>query len=192
MSTRLYSTGRYGVVDPFYRHIWINLWDEEIAHMIREVFWSKTTSLVFDLEQFSNFTESTVDSDVCLDWKIPLGPVKSKINNIAVHWPHVKDTQSEYFSNVLINEPNHSHLPRTQLVDLQQQMLLYCSLVNRYKQIWHHEIDPTDLTSVNQVFQKNLNLENIKTGLYKLTDSIPENKFSISWAILSELDCLYE
>ena len=67
-----YSTGRYGLIDSFYRHVWLNLPDESMAHRIRKVFWSKSTMIVFDLTCFDNYSDTTVDSDVSLDWKIQL------------------------------------------------------------------------------------------------------------------------
>lgn len=187
----MYSTGRYGIVDPFYRHIWLNVHDEKIAHKIRKLFWAKAPAIVFDLTQFKNYTESTVDSDVSLNWKIPEAPYSSHLVGGTATKKEFETTQTTYCSDILINEANHSHLPMDRQVDVQQQMLLYYNMMWR---IIHPAIkfDEHLLKEFDQIFQKELFLKDIKEKLYQLANTVNESSFGLAWIILDETGRLYE
>jgi len=127
---RTYSTGRYGVVDLYYRHIWINCHNEIIAHEICRAFWSKATCVVFDLAWFDNYSDQAVDSGVSLNWKIPVcADLTSHMLKVSLRNPVLLKTHTEYHSKNLINESNHCNLTVEQQQELQNQMMLLISVL---------------------------------------------------------------
>lgn len=126
---KTYSTGRYGIVDLYYRHIWLNCQNETIAHEISRVFWSKATSVVFDLSWFDNYSDQQVDSSVSLNWKIPVcSDLSSMMLKMSLRNPFLLKTYTEYESKLLVNEPNHCNLTHQQQLELQNQMMLLISI----------------------------------------------------------------
>lgn len=127
---KTFSNGRYGLVDLYYRHIWINCQDEIIAHEICRAFWSKATCVVFDLAWFDNYSDQTVDSSVSLNWKIPVcADLTSHMLKVSLRNPILLKTHTEYDFKQLINEPNHCNLTTEQQLELQNQMLLLISVL---------------------------------------------------------------
>jgi hypothetical protein len=198
MEKVLYCTGRYGVVDHFRRQIWVNVYHEDLAHAIRKVFWAKVPTTVFDLSQFRNYSDSTVDSTVSLDWKIPLAPYSSFMITPTLHNDSFEDTQTTYHSDLLINEPSHSRIPRDRQLDLQQQMIMYFNIMVQARpfqesitlpdhRVKYHEI----LDQVNQIFKTELSTQVIREKLYDLANRADRNTYELPWIILKELDCLY-
>lgn len=193
MNDALYFNGRYGIVDPFYRHIWLNTYDEELAHKIRKVFQSKVSTVVFDLTQFKNYSDTAIDSDVCLDWKISPSPYSSPLVGGNHGNPDFEKTQTTHTSDFLVNEPNHSHLPITLQKDLQKQMMIYHRLYSRISPFKiFSRIDKNLLTDVDKIFQENLQVTDIKKTLYHFANTISEPSFSLAWTILCEIESLYE
>lgn len=198
MDKTLYCTGRYAVVDSFYRHIWINVYHEDLAHAIRRVFWSKAPTSVFDLTQFVNYSDDTVDSTVSLDWKIPEGGNRSHMIHPSQHNPKFAITHTTHTSDLLINEPNHSPAPPSLRLELQQQMILYFNILVRTLEFQaslrdqdHRKRFDAMLAQMDAVFQKEQSMADIRSGLYQLANSGDRDAFELPWVILRELDCLY-
>jgi hypothetical protein len=199
MEKVLYCTGRYGVVDAFRRQIWVNIYHEDLAHAIRKTFWAKVPTTVFDLAQFQNYSDTTVDSDVSLDWKIPMAPYSSFMITPTLHCNNFEDTQTTYHSDLLINEPSHSRIPRDRQQDLQQQMILYFNILDQALRFQdaitlpdHHARYHAILDQFNQIFKTELTLQVIQQKLYDFANCSDRNTYELPWIILKELDCLYE
>lgn len=191
MIDNLYSTGKFGIVDPYYRHIWLNIDNESIAHKIRLVFWCKTPSIIFDLSQFDNYADNIVDSEVSLDWKIETCDYNSFLLSASTSCEQFKKTQTHYSSKKLINEPNHSPLPRELQIELQYQMLIYyiilLYIVNR------NCIDISNnhvINKIDKIFQSNISTDSICTELYQL--ALDFDNLLISSIILQLLNRSYE
>ena len=192
---KTYSTGRYGIVDLYYRHIWINHWDSTIAHKVSEAFWSKATTVVFDLSWFDNYSEQTVDSDVSLNWKIPVcNNLESMILKLSLKNPVLFDTQTEYESKLLINEPSHCNLTCQQQTELQNQMLLMMSILEN---TWLHkpEYSTTErellLMDIRNIFLTEIKTDIIREKLYNLASSRIGSPNDASAIILGLLGKLY-
>jgi hypothetical protein len=187
-----YSTGRYGLVDAFYRCIWLPMHHENSAHQIRQVFWSKVPTLVFDLAQFDNWSETTVDSDVSLNWQLPVTDLLSPITNLRLSNPVYSTTQLTYTSKLLINQPSNTILDSSCCVDLQKQMLLYKEV---YKATGYGDTNANCdelIDSINQAFQSELSVDQIKDALYDVCISELKAHTMIVGKILNLLDRLYE
>jgi len=191
MMENLYSSGKFGIVDPYYRHIWLKIDNETIAHKIRLVFWCKTPSIVFDLSQFDNYSDTTVDSDVSLNWKIEPCAYDSFLLSASPSRIQFKKTQTQYSSKKLINEPNHSSLPENRRLDLQYQMLMYYTIMLYI--VNTERIDITNnnvIDKVDKIFQHEISNDKIHEELYQL--SIKFDNILISRVILKLLNRLYE
>jgi len=198
MEKVLYCTGRYGVVDAFRRQIWVNVYHEGLAHAIRKLFWAKVPTTVFDLSQFKNYSDSTVDSECSLNWKIPQAPFSSYMLAPSVHNNDFSETQTTYHSNLLVNEPSHSRIPMELQQDLQQQMILYFNIMIQALPFQESMTHPDHcekfnriLDQLNQIFRTELSVAVIRKKLYDLANSSDRNTYELPWIILKELDCLY-
>lgn len=173
---KTYSTGRYGLVDLFYRHIWLNHWNEQDMHFVSRAFWPKAATVVFDLECFENFNESTVDTDVSLNWKIPVcQDWKSHLTRLSLKNMGLFATQTEYESLQLINEPTACNLTHQRQLDLQNQMLLLLSILDciEYRKNF---LDPDPATQkllhdLKQIFLTEIDTDFIHEKLYELASA---------------------
>lgn len=191
MINRFYSTGRYAIVDPYYRHIWLNIDNELIAHKIRLIFWCKTPGIVFDLSQFDNYNNTIVDSEVSLDWKIEPCDYNSFLLSASPSREQFKKTQTQYFSKKLVNEPNHSTLPKNLQLDLQHQMLMYYTLMLYIVNTQQVDISNNHvITKIDKIFQTEILIDNIYEELHQL--AIKFDNLLISSIILKLLNRLYE
>lgn len=190
---RFYSTGRYGLIDSFYRHVWLNLSDESMAHRIRKIFWSKSTMLVFDLTCFDNYTDTTVDSDVSLDWKIQVDKHNSLLIGASVNKIIFDQTQLQYSSTKLVNETNHCPVPLVRQKELQLQMMLYIYISNMFTHI--HVLqktnldDSTWLDKIDEIFQSEIHMTKIKEKLFNHAVLFSD---PASIGLINFLDCRYE
>ena len=192
MDQLLYSTGRYGLVDIFYRKIWINTWCESVAHELRRVFRNHVCTIVIDLSRYENYKDDVVDSEVCLDWRIPRIPDSDPILSIYVK-NHEHDRTIEHLSGTLVNEKVETILDRDQQNQLQQIMLFYLHL--RILIMHHDDKDGRDLwyrRAIDYIFQTETDLDSVKQRLYKLATDNLEDFFVQGRQILEVLDRLYE
>lgn len=176
---KTYSTGRYGLVDVFYRHIWINHWSEPDLHFVSRAFWPKAATTVFDLKFFENFSESTVDTEVSLDWKIPVcQDWKSHLTRLSFKNVDLFATQTKYESSQLVNEPTACNLTHQRQRDLQNQMLLLLSVLDciSYRQKFYHP-HPDEvahqklLHDLKQIFLTEIDNDLIHEKLYELASA---------------------
>jgi hypothetical protein len=189
---RTYSTGRYGIVDLYYRHIWINHWNEDIIHEVRRAFWSKVTTIVFDLSWFNNYSDQTVDSDVSLNWKIPIcSDLRSSMLKMSLRNPVLFSTQTQYESKLLLNESTCCNLTTQQQKELQNQMLLLISVLECIR-----FIDPKSncseemISDIRNIFLSEITTDAIRKRLYELaSDRIesPTDHFSKILKLLGKL-----
>lgn len=186
-----YSTGRYGLVDAFYRHIWLNLHHEQTAHQLKKIFWSKAPTLVFDLQCFVNWSETTVDSDVSLNWLIPADDLLSPRTQIRLTNSCYNHTQTEYVGNRLSNQPSSSALPLDRQKDLQKQMLLYKHLYQSTGHYWQREINTDFYDQIDWAFQTELDLENIQKKLYSIACDQLGKHTDLAGQVLRALGRLY-
>lgn len=175
-SIKTYSTGRYGLVDMFYRHIWINHWNEQDMHFVSRAFWPKATTIVFDLECFENFSESTVDTNVSLNWKIQVcQDWRSHLTRMSLKNVGLFSTQTEYESLQLINEPTACNLTYQRQRDLQNQMLLLLSVLDciEYRKNFLHPdlVTQTLLDNLKQIFLTEIDTDLIHEKLYRLASA---------------------
>jgi hypothetical protein len=201
-----YSTGRYALVDVFYRNIWLNLSDELIAHEIRTAFLSKAGMIVYDLSFFKNWTETVVDSECCLDWQIPIS-TDEKVTALSFSNRTMFDTQKQHDSDLLINEPVLSLLSRERQTELQCQMMLYKVLLeetNLHKHIcsenswWKstNQPDPNLLQKkifdkLHNIFATEIHTDQLEKELYQLANQVSHENFSVSSTILKNINRLY-
>jgi hypothetical protein len=192
-----YSTGRYGLVDLHYRHIWLNHWSEDIAHEIRRAFWNKATVAVFDLAWFDNYNDETVDSKVSLNWKIPVSQnLKSRVLHTSLKNDVLFATQTEHESEskLLLNEPTRCNLSVDQQHELQNQMLLLMSVLE-----YTHLVDPEFrepereqlLLDIRRVFLTEINTDVIRERLCEVASSYISGPDNASVKILRLLGKLY-
>ena len=179
----LYCTGKYGLVDPYYRHVWLNIQEENIAHCIREIFWAKCPMIVFDLSQFNNYTITTIDSDVSLDWKIGPADYSSPLLSASLSNPTFKNTQTQYSCTILLNEPNHSRLPIERQKELQYQLMLYYYIIRMiYKD--HNSFDAIVndnkewFDEFNKIFQTEICNNSFKEQLYQFAIKFSNTRYS--------------
>jgi hypothetical protein len=197
MST-LFSNGKFAVVDLFYRHVWVNTDDEDIAHQVRKVFWAKASCAVFDLSWFDDYTENLIDSEVSLFWKIESDHLLSPLTSIHVSYSFDNvATNYTYSSKKLINQPNSSTLSPGRQIELQQQMLLYMEIlkVTHLHCKSHHEnitLSKDFFFEINKIFQTELELDTIKAMLLNLAVDKLDTLVTDSACILRLLDKQYE
>jgi hypothetical protein len=192
---KTHSTGRYGIVDLYYRHIWINHWNPVIAREVSKAFWSKATTVVFDLEWFDNYSEQTVDSTVSLDWKIPVcTKLESLILKLSLKNSALFNIQTEYESKLLINEPSHCNLTPQQQMELQNQMLLLISILeNTWLYLPEHSTVQREamLVDIRNIFLSEIRTDIICEKLYHLATQHIDSPCDVSAAILRILGKLY-
>lgn len=157
-----YSTGRYGLVDGFYRNIWLNVDSESIAHSIKKTFVSKLRLIVFDLTFFSNYTDQTVDSECCLHWHLPIvsSPKWSLVDSFVS--PTIEFTNAQYPSNMLVEETLTGIYTEQQRLELQHQLLFYKKIAELLT------LDSTLMKSVNDIFLIELSIKTIEEKIYQL------------------------
>jgi hypothetical protein len=190
-----FSSGQYALIDLYYKNVWINVNDENIAHEIRQVFWPKAVTVVFDLSCFSNYTETLVDSDVALNWSIEAcTDLLSPLTAISFVNPVLTQTQKTYTSKMLINHAGNTLLSKARQKDLQNQMLFYVWFLKQIK--WNNtEYNDTDkklFVSVRQIVQTEIHLESIKKELIKLAGVSITGSQCLATTILRCLDSLYD
>ncbi|CAB4137969.1 hypothetical protein UFOVP328_162 [uncultured Caudovirales phage] len=191
---KTYSTGRYGVVDLYYRHIWINCHDEKIAHEIQQAFWSKATSVVFDLAWFDNYSEQAVDNSVSLNWKIPVcDDLTSHMLKVSVRNPVLSKTHTEYYSKLLINEPNHSNLTEDQQKELQNQMLFLMSVFECTKlHVEHNNAQQKSmLAQLRSIFSTEIRTPDIYDAVVAMAESHIESPNDPAIRLLKFLGKMY-
>ncbi len=173
---QFYSTGRYALVDAHYRTIWFVLPNESVAHVVRKIFLSKVTLLVFDLTAFKNFDAgtNTVDTDVCLDWQV--GPTNDPL--LALHQLSLSpfnQTQTDYsHDSMLINEPVATLLTRDQQLELRDQIFLYLRIYQAMHIVGasvfssNNQCKEKLLPQIDQIFMVELSIKDIEHGLGQL------------------------
>jgi hypothetical protein len=158
-----YNTGRYALVDVFRRNIWLNIYDETIAHEIRRTFISKVGLIIYDLTAFENWSEQLVDSDSCLDWQVPVSFIEEHTTPGLVNTAF-DDTIFVQGKPSLTNQTVKSLLSPERQKELQQQMLFYKLLLDstrihiprKSKSYWWINDDIPTLTNNNHEILKNL------------------------------------
>lgn len=171
---RKYYTGRYALVDKTRRNIWINIDDPDLALSICEVFASKLTLAVFDLEIFKNYSADppTIDSDVCLTWQVAPA-VAAELVSLSIYDHPTVATVTEYNDLMLINHPVPSLLSKAQQLELQEQIMLYIQLRQcQFMQPDMYHDEPAWqslclqlLEKINDVFMTEIYLEKIEQDL---------------------------
>jgi len=192
---RTYSTGRYGLVDLYYRHIWLNHWNEAIVHQVSRAFWTKATTVVFDLAWFDNYSDQDIDTAVSLNWKIPVcNNLESLMLKLSLKNTVLFNTQTEYESKMLLNEPTACNLSPVQQSELQNQMLL---LVSVLESTYLHESRYSTaerellLNDIRNIFLTEIRLNAIHEQLYNLASCRIASPDDASARILKLLGKLY-
>lgn len=192
---KTYSTGRYGIVDLYYRHIWINHWNAAIAHEVSKAFWSKAATVIFDLSWFDNYSDQTIDNTVSLDWKIPVcTKLESSILNLSLKNPVLFNIQTEYESKLLLNEPSHCNLAPQQQLELQNQMLLLISVLEVTKlHLPEHSTVQREamLVDIRNIFLTEISTDVIREKLYHLATQRIDSPYHASKHILKLLGKMY-
>jgi len=171
---RKYYTGRYALVDKTNRNIWINIDDPDLALDICEVFASKLTLAVFDLEIFENYSADppTIDSNVCLTWKVAPAESAELVSLSMYDHPSTKIVTG-YNHTQLINQPARGLLSRSRQLELQQQIMLYIQLrqadivrsTSFSDQSAWVTLRETLVQKIKDVFQTEIHLEEIERSL---------------------------
>jgi hypothetical protein len=187
--------GRYAVVDIFYRHIWLNVDQESIAHDLRQAFRSHAPCMVVDLECYENYCPGLIDHTVCLDWSIPPVPLLDRTLAQSVK-NSVYSQTIDYFSGQLINKNFNTVLTREQMLMLQENMMLFrqlrLTLDYRSGGLQKHKHSQEVLDKINAVFLTEFDNKKVKSKLYDFANQEFDQRFYVGTAILSALDALYE
>jgi hypothetical protein len=201
-----YTTGRYALVDVYYRNIWINLHDEVIAHEIKSVFLPKTITVVYDLSTFHGWHDSLVDSECCLDWKLSpadkISASSASLNSLYLH-----STQKLNNDIHLINEKTTDLLTNDRRLELQMQMLMYKRILEITKlhipipynpDSWFNNdlVDPNILrhehyAEIYNIFSAEIHAEEIEKKLYQFANTAAEKNIRTGSAILKIIGKLY-
>jgi hypothetical protein len=187
-----YSNGPYGLVDAFYRNIWLPLHHEPTAHKIRQVFWSKVPTIVFDLSKFTNWNEQLVDSDVSLDWQIPVNDLLSPLTQIRFGNPKYFHTQTNYVADQLINQTSTMVLSRSRQQELQSQMLLYKNVFRLLEYYQLHSTQQDFYNHIDMIFQTYLHLDQITLHLTSLAKNQLKHCVDGADSILHLLGACYD
>jgi hypothetical protein len=201
-----YSTGRYALVDVFYRNIWLNISDESIAHEIRTTFLSKVGMIVYDLHFFKNWTEQTIDSECCLDWKLSVTTDES-VTALSLSNLNLYRTQTCYETDLIINEPAKSLLTRDRQLDLQSQMMLFKKILEvikihkisvSKKEWWTPVVDinfemhrEEIYNEIKNIFSTEIDTDVIEERLFQLASNIFDKNFRVANTLLLLLNRLY-
>jgi hypothetical protein len=188
MLTNFLSVGKYALVDSYYFNIWFVVDNEQLAHKLRLIFWSKIQTIVFDLSTFDNYTDTLVDTDVCLDWKVTRG---SNNNDALLHvallnQDFLKTKTSDDNDRKLINVPTPGLLEADRRREIQKQIYYYQQLTEKFfkyrrlledssveestKMHWRELFETIDFS-----FQSELDLPSIQLSIEKDIQSIIEN-----------------
>ncbi len=190
-----FSSGQYALIDLYYKNVWINVNDENIAHEIRQVFWPKAVTVVFDLTCFSNYTKTLIDSDVALNWSVETcTDLLSPLTAISFVNPVLTQTQKTYTSKMLINHADNTLLSKTRQKDLQNQMLFYAWFLRQigWNNTEYNDADKKLFLSVRQIVQTEIHLESIKKELIKLAGTSITGPICMATKILRCLNSLYD
>jgi hypothetical protein len=202
-----YCTGRYALVDVFHRNIWLNIHDETLAHEIRSTFISKVNLVVYDLKVFENWSETTVDSDCCLDWKIPITQ-NENVTAVFLNNQHLLQTCQFHEHKFLINEPIDTLLSQERQFELQEQMMLYKKLLDvsqlhipiKHSGTWFHNDlvdDAADvarinlLTEIRNIFCSEIYISDIEEKLFDFAEKNIKINLGLCTGILALIDKLY-
>lgn len=189
---RRFCTGRYALVDAFHRLIWLNCNHELTAHKIQKTFWPKAPSAVFDLTIFKNWNESVVDSDVSLDWQVPINDLLAPLTQISLTNPAYTKTQTAYVSDQLINQPSTITLDRPRQYELQRQMLLYKNIFEKTLYYQHQSTRQEFYNQIDMIFKVHLTMDQIALHLKSLAKNHLENYGDEAGPILYLLGSCYE
>lgn len=198
MIKSLNSTGKYGLVDSFYQHIWLTISNEEVAHYTRKTFQGKTQMWVFDLTQFQNYSSNVINSNVSLDWQIKFSDYDSPHTFANLTNNKFDKTQINYSPDILLKIPNQCPVPKSRQKDLQNQMLLYANLVEKLIGKYGTHInklieeDSEFFNIFNKIFQTELDTNVINEQIYQLAINTMNDDCIPSFVILNFLNRQYE
>jgi hypothetical protein len=192
MTFDFFSTGRYALVDVFYRHIWFNTYNLDICHSIRRVFEPNIGMLVFDLESFPGYHSELIDSTVCLNWQI--------VNNDMERIKHllkdknITDNTHRYTDDNfrLINVPADYPLPAIRCKEIQYQIYVY----KNFSEQFENTTDPVNasiiMSELGKIFQSEIHMDTIESKVYRLAEEYLNISPLLSGKILTFLNKNYE
>lgn len=186
MTTKFFSTGRYALVDAYYRNIWYNTYNEAVCHKIQQIFWAKMPMLIHDLSTIEQYHEELIDTSCCLDWQlqdVPWRPMKIGLN--------VNGRDKTHSGGQLINVSPKYPLSRERQIDLQKQIHLYKKIMDHT----HKNLTVGDdmfISKMEQIFQTEIRFEDLDQELFLLASHHAENTAWLSGVVLTHLDRHYE
>ena len=145
--------------------------------------------IVFDLTCFDNYSDTTVDSDVSLDWKIQLDQHNSTLIGASTHKIIFDQTQMQYSSTQLVNETNHCPVPLARQKELQLQMMLYIHVAQGFLWDKNKIVDHTLLDKIDEIFQSEIHIAGIKEKLFNYAVQFTD---PASIGLIDFLNCRYE
>ena len=168
------TKGRFALVDAHFRNIWLNIDNQEHAHIIRNVFRGKLSLLVCDLDVFENFQDlqDQLTSHTCTSWQLPATSNTILITPSMAN-PIFDQTQTEYHSldcPTLINKTATCLLDQNRQLELQDQLLLYhriLELVDIANLTCANSVEFID--QINKIFSIEIHISDIVDQLYQLT-----------------------
>ena len=168
MTNDFFSTGRYALVDVLYKNIWFNTYDKDICHRIKQVFSSKIQTSVFDLATFPDYSDTLIDSSVCLNWQII--DVDTVPLNIALKNNRTQSEthQASILNSQLVNAPNEYPLSENRRRELQYQIYCYHHIIEKFKYIQSTDIGIDIIARLDKIFQVEIHIDTIKDKIYPL------------------------
>ena len=192
MAFDFFSTGRYALVDVFYRHIWFNTYNVDICHSIRRVFEPNIGMLVFDLESFPDYYDGLIDSMVCLNWQIVNNDME-RIKNLLKD-KNITDNTHRYTDNNfrLINAPADYPLPAIRCKEIQYQIYVY----KNFSEQFENTTDPVNariiMSELEKIFQSEIHIDIIETRMHSLAKDYLKISPLLAGRILHFLNKNYE
>jgi hypothetical protein len=188
--------GQYGLSDEFYRNLWLNISDADLAIDISRVFSSKIRLIIFDLTIFENYTETLLDSNCCLHWQIPLATDWKVAVTKRFDDPSTQTIQIQHPKKYLIERPYNGLHTQVDQNELQLQMMFYIQLIENFKIkkyfTYSEQTANNFIQLVKDIFTVEIQGNVIIDKLYNLAVSNFNQVPQHSAAILNVLDMYYE
>lgn len=173
--------GKYALVDVLHRNIWLTVYNETTAHVLKKIFVSKLTLVIYDLSSFQLYTEQLIDNSVCLDWQITLGV------NFLDEDQMLTPTHTNQYNHQLINLAADTNLSKVRQQELQYQLILCNNILSRAR-----GLSLEFKEDIANIFLTEIDNKVINDKLYELANRWMSKQFPAASDLLFYLNQFYE
>lgn len=193
------SKPKYGLMDSFYRYLWVIVSDEQNAHYIKKTFWAKTQMAVFDLTQFTNYSTENISNFNSFNYSLDYTSYESALIYPTTTNKAFDITHNTYSSNNLIVQfTSKSPMPDDIRNDLKNQMIFYLECIERiqskcgrFSENLNKDFDDF-FNDFTKIFQVELTLADIQEQVYQFAISNLRTNFFPPFVLLNVLKRQYE